>query len=213
MSIVDLLNKKTMPALALIAVLLAVLSGMAISAQDKYTVQVPDGLAFSEFKGYEDWKVIAVSQTGDVLAVILGNPEMIAAYQAGVPGNGKPFPDGAKMAKIHWNAKKSAEAPAPTTVPDSLHDVDFMVRDSKRFADSGNWGYAQFNYDAASDSSHPWGRRQVRVLVPHDREGKGLRVHGVSEAVNGVRRERRSKRRSRRRRARCRSTCRRPSPS
>ena len=137
--------------------MLAVLGGRAISAQDKYTVQVPDGLAFSEFRGYEDWQVIAVSQTGDLIVVILGNPEMIAAYQAGVPGNGKPFPDGSKMAKIHWNAKKSAEAPAPTTVPDTLHDIDFMVRDSKRFADSGNWGYAQFNYDAASDTFTPVG--------------------------------------------------------
>ena len=143
--------------MVIFAVVLAVFGGRAISAQDKYAVQVPNGLAFSEFKGYEDWKVISVSHSGDVLAVILGNPEMIAAYQAGVPGNGKPFPDGAKMAKIHWNAKKSAEAPAPTAVPDSLHDVDFMVRDSKRFADSGNWGYGQFNYDAASDSFTPQG--------------------------------------------------------
>ena len=157
MSIVDLLNRKTMPALVLIAVLLPVLSSMAISGQDKYTVQVPNGLAFSEFKGYEDWKVISVSHSGDVLAVILGNPEMIAAYQAGVPGNGKPFPDGAKMAKIHWNMKKSAEAPALTMVPDTLHDIDFMVRDSKRFADGGNWGYAQFNYDTASDTFTPLG--------------------------------------------------------
>src|SRR6476660_1700632 len=95
-------------------VLLAVLGGRAISAQDKYTLQVPDGLAFSEFRGYEDWKVIAASQSGDLIEVILGNPEIIAAYQDGVPGNGKPFPDGSKMAKIHWNAKKSAEAPVPT---------------------------------------------------------------------------------------------------
>ena len=143
--------------IVLIAVTLAAVSGAAISAQDKYTVQVPGGLAFSEFRGYEDWQVIAVSQTGDLLVAILGNPEMIAAYQAGVPGNGKPFPDGSKMAKIHWNAKKSAEAPAPTLVPDTLHDIDFMVRDSKRFADSGNWGYAQFNYDAASDTFTPLG--------------------------------------------------------
>jgi Cytochrome P460 len=154
MSIVDLLNKKTMPALALVALLLPLLSSMAISAQNKDSVQVPDGLAFSEFEG---WQVIAVSQTGDLLVAILGNPEMIAAYKVGVPGNGKAFPDGAKMAKIHWNMKKSAEAPAPTNVPDTLHDVDFMVRDSKRFADSGNWGYAQFNYDAASDSFTPLG--------------------------------------------------------
>jgi hypothetical protein len=77
---------------------------------------------------------------------------MIDAYRAGVPGNGKPFPDGSKIAKIHWKPKKSAEAPAPTTVPDTLHDVDFIERDSKRFPDSGGWGYAQFNYDAASDT-------------------------------------------------------------
>src|SRR4029077_9391361 len=119
--------------IVIVAILLAALGGMVLAAQDKYAVQVPGGLAFSEFRGYEGWQVIAVSQTGDLLVAILGNPETIAAYQAGVPGNGQPFPDGAKMAKIHWNIKKSAEAPAPTNVPDTLHDVDFMVRDSKRF--------------------------------------------------------------------------------
>ncbi len=135
----------------------AVLGERVISGQDKYSVKVPDGLAFSEFRGYETWQIIAVSQTGDLLVAVLGNPEIIAAYQAGVPGNGKPFPDGSKMAKIHWNAKKSTEAPAPTTVPGTLHDIDFMVRDSKRFADGGNWGYAQFNYDTASDTFTPLG--------------------------------------------------------
>jgi hypothetical protein len=99
-----------------IAVVLAVLGGRAVTAQDtaqdKYTVQVPDGLAFSEFRGYETWQVVAVSQSGDLMSVILGNPVMIDAYRAGVPGNGKPFPDGSKMAKTHWKAKKSAEAPA-----------------------------------------------------------------------------------------------------
>jgi hypothetical protein len=89
---------------------LALFGGTANSAQDKYTVKVPDGLAFSEFRGYEKWQVVAVSQAGDVMTVILANPVMITAYQAGVPGNGKPLPDGSKMAKIHWKAKKSAEA-------------------------------------------------------------------------------------------------------
>jgi cytochrome P460 len=84
-----------------IGAVVLVFGGMALATQDKYTVQVPGGLAFSEFRGYEDWHVISVSHAGDVLAVILGNPEMIKAYQAGIPGNGKPFPDGAKMAKIH----------------------------------------------------------------------------------------------------------------
>jgi hypothetical protein len=144
--------------MAIIAVVLAVLvGGRAMSAQDKYTLKVPNGLAFSEFKGYEDWQTVAVSQTGDTIEVILGNPAMISAYRAGVPGNGKHFPDGAKMTKIHWNAKKSAEAPAPTTVPDTLHDVDFMVKDSKRFPDTGGWGYAEFDYVPASDTFTPKG--------------------------------------------------------
>ena len=138
------------------AVALAVLvGGNAMSAQDKYTVRVPNGLAFSEFKGYEAWQTISVSYNGGKLAVILGNPAMIAAYKAGVPGNGKPFPDGARMAKIHWNPKTNQRAPGPPVVPDTLHDVDFMVKDSKRFADSGGWGYGEFEYDSASDTFRP----------------------------------------------------------
>ena len=96
-----------------IAVSLAVLaSGVAISAQDKNTVHVPSGLAFAEFRGYESWETINVSQSGPRLAVILGNPVMIDAYKAGIPANGKPFPNGAKMAKIHWNAQKVDASPA-----------------------------------------------------------------------------------------------------
>src|SRR6202795_4723520 len=139
-----------------ITVAIAVLAtGAAISAQDKYTLKVPNGLAFSEFKGYEGWQTISISHNGGMLAVILGNPAMIDAYKTGVPGNGKPFPDGAKMAKIHWEAKKNETAPGQPLVAGTLHDVDFMLKDSKRFADSGGWGYAEFEYDAASDAFRP----------------------------------------------------------
>jgi hypothetical protein len=142
--------------MAIIAVVLVVLvGGRAISAQDKYTLKVPNGLAFSEFKGYEGWQTISISHNGEMLAVILGNPAMIDAYKAGVPGSGKPFPDGAKMAKIHWNAKKNETAPGQPLVAGTLHDVDFMVKDSKRFSDSGGWGYGEFEYDAASDTFRP----------------------------------------------------------
>ena len=131
-----------------------VASSAAQTDHDKYALKVPGGLAFSEFRGYESWQVIAVSES-QRLAVILGNPAMIEAYQAGIPGNGQPFPDGAKMAKIHWNPKKSETAPAPTMVPGTQHDVDFMVKDSKRFPDSGGWGYAEFEYDPASGTFSP----------------------------------------------------------
>ena len=133
----------------------AVLGGLALAAQDRYSLQVPGGLAFAEFRGYDAWQTIAVSHNGEMIAVILGNPAMIGAYKAGIPGNGKPFPDGAKMAKIHWNAKPNSAEPGDPIVPDGLHDVDFMAKDSKRFADAGGWGYAEFEYDAASDAFRP----------------------------------------------------------
>src|ERR1700722_5526148 len=130
---------------------LAVLGGVALAQQDKYALQVPNGLAFSEFRGYEAWQVVSISHDGPLLAAILANPVMIAAYQAGIPGNGQPFPDGAKMAKVHWNPKTLETFPS-ATVPGTQHDVDFMVKDSRRFADSGGWGYGVFEYDAASDT-------------------------------------------------------------
>src|SRR5262245_14954368 len=134
--------------------LVTILGGGALSAQNKYDLKVPGGLAFSEFKGYESWQVVSVSQDGPLFAAILGNPAMIKAYEAGIPANGKPVPDGAKFAKIHYIPKKLETFPA-ATVPGTLHDVDFMVKDSKRFKDSGGWGWAAFEYDSASHAYRP----------------------------------------------------------
>jgi hypothetical protein len=131
-----------------------VVATLAVAAQDKYNAKVPGGLALSEFRGYEAWQTISVSRNEKVVSVILGNPAMINAYQTGIPGNGKPFPDGAKMAKVHWTPKQNEFFPG-ATVPDQLQDVDFMVKDSKRFADSGGWGYAVFDYDGATDAFKP----------------------------------------------------------
>ena len=150
--------------MVIVAIVLAVLGGRAISAQDKYTVQTPNGLAFSEFRGYEDWQVVAVSQTEELLKVEVANPVMIAAYRAGVPGNGQPFPDGSIIAKIEWKPKKSTEAPFSVNIPDTQKDVDFIEKDSKRFADSNGWGFAEFAYDGASDTLRP--RRRTPSAGP-----------------------------------------------
>ena len=146
---------KTLFVISVITGTLAAVGGWAASAGDKYTLKVPKGLAFAEFRGYEDWPVVAISENEGKIAVIVGNPTLINAYKAGIPGNGKPFPDGAKMAKIHWTPKKQDSEPGDPTVPGIQHDVDFMVKDSKKFADSGGWGYAVFDYVAASDSFTP----------------------------------------------------------
>jgi len=148
-----MMNRRNTLIGAMATVWLGALS-LSMSAQDKYTVKVPGGLAFSEFKGYESWQAVSISQDGKVIAAVLANPVMIDAYRVGAPGNGKPFPDGAKMAKIHWTPKMNQHFP-DTTVPGPLHDVDFMVKDSKRFADSGGWGWAVFKYDAATGTFTP----------------------------------------------------------
>jgi len=148
------MKRKIIGVTVLVGSLIGVLAVMAIAGQDKYTLKVPNGLSFSEFKGYESWQVVSISHNGDLLAAILANPEMIKAFVAGAPGNGKSFPDGSKMAKVHWNPKQLETFPS-ATVPGTQHDVDFMVKDSKRFADSGGWGYAVFDYDAASDTFTP----------------------------------------------------------
>jgi hypothetical protein len=141
------------------AVLVAVGGSSSAWAQkspgpEKYTVSVPGGLSFAEFKGYESWEVIAISHSEHLLAATLGNAAMINAYKAGYPGNGKPFPEGARMAKIHWVPKKH-QIFQTTAIPGMLHDVDFMVKDSKRFKDSGGWGYAAFKFDSAAGMYRP----------------------------------------------------------
>jgi hypothetical protein len=148
------MKRKQIVTMAVTAAMLAVLVATAMSAQDKYGLKTSSGIAFSDFRGYESWAVVSSAQTDEVLKVIAANPTMIDAYRAGVPGNGQPFPDGSRMAKIHWSPTKMATFPA-ATVPGTLHDVDFMVKDSNRFADSGGWGWAVFEYEAASRTFRP----------------------------------------------------------
>jgi hypothetical protein len=150
----DSMKNKTLLTMATAGWALALL-GAAISAQDKYDLTVPGGLAFSEFRGYEDWAVISVGRTEELMKVIVGNPVAIDAFRAGIPGNGKPFPDGSKMAKVEWRPKKSADAPYDINVPGTVYDLDFMVKNARRFADSGGWGYAVFRHDAESGTYTP----------------------------------------------------------
>ncbi len=178
------MKRKKMLTIATVAGVLAALGGFAIAAQDKYTLKVPGGLAFSEFKGYEDWAVVAISDNNGKIAAILGNPVLIEAYRAGIPANGKPFPDGAKMAKIHWNPRKNEASPGQPTVPGTQHDVDFMVKDSKRFADSGGWGWAVFDYDTKSDTFSPG------TLADHPPQGNdarcGFECHTIAKSKDYV---------------------------
>jgi len=134
---------------------LAVLVATALFAQghdnDKYSLKSPSGIAFSDFRGYEDWAVVSSAHTDERLKVIVGNPTMIKAFKAGTPLNGQPFPDGSMIVKLQWTPKKSTEAPFVVDVPDVFKEAFVMEKDSKRFAKSGGWGYAVFNYDPTTD--------------------------------------------------------------
>src|SRR5580693_8368556 len=133
----------------------AVLAATAVYAlgqdKDKYSLKSPSGIAFSDFRGYEDWATVSSAHTDDVLKVIVANPEMIKAFKSGIPGNGQPFPDGSMIVKLQWKPKKSTEAPFVVDVPDVFKQAFVMEKDSKRFPKSGGWGYAVFNYEAATD--------------------------------------------------------------
>ena len=152
---------KTIRVTLFVGVFLSVLVALALAAQDRYTLKVPNGLEFSDFRGYEDWQVVAPSQTDaqNVMRVILANPVMMKAYRAGIPANGKPFPDGSKIAKIEWKPRKITDAPfsatTPDTVPGILTEVEFIEKNANRFSDTNGWGYAAFEYDAASDTFRP----------------------------------------------------------
>src|SRR4030095_9274008 len=139
------MKRKSELTVAIATAVFAVLGGTAIYGQDKYSLKSPSGIAL-----YEDWAVVSSARTEEVLKVIVANPTMIEAYKAGVPGNGRPFPDGSKIVKLQWEPKKSTEAPFIVDVPDVFTQAFVIEKDSKRFPESGGWGYALFNYDPAS---------------------------------------------------------------
>lgn len=177
------MKSKTMLMIATAAWVLAVV-GAVISAQDKYSLKVPGGLGFSEFKGYEDWAVIAIDHTDDVMKVIVGNPVVIEAFRTGVPANGKPFPDGSKMAKVEWQPRRSPDAPYDIKVPGTINNLGFMIKDAKRFADSGGWGFGAFTYDAGSGSYSPTDRTHK---PPQGNDAKcGIACHTIVKAKDYV---------------------------
>ncbi|MGO9985211.1 MAG: cytochrome P460 family protein [Rhodomicrobium sp.] len=159
------LKNKKIPAAAAILGLLAALGSIALAAQDRFTLTAPNGIAFSEFKGYQNWPVVALSHDDNDLKAIAANEVMIDAYREGIPGNGKPFPDGSKITKIGWSPKKNPEAPFQVVVPGTLKYIEFIEKDSKRFPGTNGWGYAEFLYDAATGTFTEKGALPARAAT------------------------------------------------
>ena len=92
-SLVRSLKRNNAAALAMLAALFVAFGGMALAAQDRYTLKLGK-LAFSDFKGYENWKDVAVSQTETLMKVIVANDVMMGAYRKGLPPMASFFPMG-----------------------------------------------------------------------------------------------------------------------
>ena len=138
------------------AMALAVAGGIAVAQQDRYALTLGK-LSFGDFRGYENWKVVAVSRTPQQLKVIVANDPMIGAYKQGLPAAGKLFPEGVKIVKMEWSLKKNTEAPYEVEVPDQLVAIATIEKDSTRFPDTHGWAYGNFNYNKATNSFTPQG--------------------------------------------------------
>jgi hypothetical protein len=149
------MRNKQIPLFTISFVVFIVFIAISLWAQDRYTLRVPDGLAFAEFKGYDTWQDVAVSETEGSVKAILANPTMIKAYKEGIPDNGKPFPEDSKIVKIEWVKKKNPLSPYFVEVPDTLKSVSFIEKDSKRFPNTHGWAYAHFEYDPSSKTFKP----------------------------------------------------------
>jgi hypothetical protein len=188
---------KHIAALSIVAAtaLLVILGGAVLYAQDqdkdKYSLTSPGGIAFSDFRGYEDRSVVSSARTEatlpeEILKVIVANPAMIKAFKAGVPGNGQPFPDGSMIVKLQWKPKESTEAPFAVDVPDVFKQAFVMEKDSKRFSKTGGWGYASVQLRRRIGQVQPRSQqpRRLRIRVPYASEGEGLHLPPLPEALN-----------------------------
>ncbi len=124
-------------ALAAVAISSAALS---TPAPDRAAVSPIYGIAIPE--GYRGWELIAPALEDapfDELRVVLGNRVAVDAFRRGV----RPFPDGSTLVKLAWKRTPSAEFES-ATVPGDATTVQIMVKDSKRFATTGGWGFGRF---------------------------------------------------------------------
>ena len=107
--------------------------------------------------GYRDWKLISVAhEEGNFndLRAQLGNDVAINAYREGK----LPFPDGTIIAALHWHYVSSEEnnkafGRAQSFIAGSPTNIQFMVKDSRKYASTGGWGFAQFNDGKAADEA------------------------------------------------------------
>jgi len=153
-------------ALGILAAMFLIPAFLAIAAE-------PAGKAVSPIfgipvlKGYRTWTLIAVSHrtdNKDELRAILGNPAAAKALRKGT----LPLPDGAMLAKLAWKREPMPEFQG-AFMPGASPRLEFMVKDSKKYASTGGWGFARFiDGKPADEAAH-------KTCFPcHEANVKGL---------------------------------------
>jgi hypothetical protein len=134
---------------------------LLIAAEDssKYALQAPNGLSFGMIKGYENWHMVASHYRTDKqeFKFILGNPKVVEEYKNNAGKNNQSFPEGSILVKIAYSIKTNADFDV-SVEPGDLHRVEYMIKDSKRFKDTGNWGYARYVYNANTKKFSAYGK-------------------------------------------------------
>lgn len=149
---------------------IAIWGGAALAKQDRSTLKIPDGLAFSEFEGYESWETVTPSQNEGRIKIIAANPTMMRAFKNGLPAKGQSFPDGSRVVKLEWSRVANSASPAGTiNSPGDLLAVEFIVKDTKRFPKTHGWAYAIFLNDPATQTIRPIGSGTVCGFACHSK--------------------------------------------
>jgi Cytochrome P460 len=142
-----------MKRIAFLFVAVATLAGIAAFTTSASTHADEEAVPISATKippGYRDWRLISVAReegTLNDIRAILGNDQAIQAYREGK----LPFPDGTIISRIAWGFDASEENNKVFGHPQSFvagtpkNGVQFMVKDSKKYASTGGWGFAQFD--------------------------------------------------------------------
>ncbi|MFC5067384.1 cytochrome P460 family protein [Flaviflagellibacter deserti] len=135
-----------MNSLAKLALLLAGLAVVITCSAEAFTESAPQnaspifGVTIPD--GYRQWELVAPAQEGEPLnelRAVLGNPIALKAYREGT----LPFPDGTVLAKLAWKHVQSPEF-EPASIPGAATTLQIMVKDSKKYAATGGWGFGRF---------------------------------------------------------------------
>lgn len=132
------------------ALVVGVTASMTATADDAHRKAAPVfGVTIPD--GYREWQLVSVAAhagAADELKAILGNPLAMTAYRQGA----RSFPDGAVLAKLSW-AQAPLDGFTAAFVPGAPVRLEFMVKDARRYAETGGWGFGRFVDDKPADEA------------------------------------------------------------